>query len=329
MQATRCIASSVPTSAFAGFRFPPEVITLAVRWYLRFGLSYRDVEELLAERGIDVDPSSLVHTTRGDLARPDLDSSPLASTGLSRSNALFPRGAVERSVGSAPWAQAAASVGVPSRGRVSLRWPGSASRDGLGQPGRTPSRPRCEELFRRSAAIRACSNPVPVSLSWTELRRDTVECPALSGCASRGPVRLAHCAHTQSRGPNQGDGEAGGEFSRPGSLSCLPAPCRTGVGRFAFLFRPDRNRRLCRPVHGAWIGLIGPGRFQSCRRAPDRSGGSLVVPGERESGKPWARSVCATFDQPAQSITAPQLSHPLIVLPCQPLYDALTVRLSG
>jgi transposase-like protein len=31
------------------------VIVLAVRWYLRFGLSYRDVEELLAERGIEVD----------------------------------------------------------------------------------------------------------------------------------------------------------------------------------------------------------------------------------------------------------------------------------
>jgi transposase-like protein len=31
------------------------VIVLAVCWYLRFGLSYRDVEELLAERGIDVD----------------------------------------------------------------------------------------------------------------------------------------------------------------------------------------------------------------------------------------------------------------------------------
>src|SRR5438128_443940 len=44
-----------PRSAFAGYRFPPEVITLAVRWYLRFGLSYRDVEELLAERGVDVD----------------------------------------------------------------------------------------------------------------------------------------------------------------------------------------------------------------------------------------------------------------------------------
>ncbi len=42
-------------SPFAGFQFPPEVITVAVRWYLRYGLSYRDVEELLAERGIEID----------------------------------------------------------------------------------------------------------------------------------------------------------------------------------------------------------------------------------------------------------------------------------
>jgi transposase-like protein len=31
------------------------VIVVAVRWYLRYGLSYRDVEELVAERGIEVD----------------------------------------------------------------------------------------------------------------------------------------------------------------------------------------------------------------------------------------------------------------------------------
>jgi IS6 family transposase len=42
-------------SAPAGYRFPREVIAVAVRWYLRYGLSYRDVEELLAERGIEVD----------------------------------------------------------------------------------------------------------------------------------------------------------------------------------------------------------------------------------------------------------------------------------
>jgi transposase-like protein len=46
---------TVPRSAFAGFCFPPDVIVLAVRWYLRFGLSFRDVEELLAERGVEVD----------------------------------------------------------------------------------------------------------------------------------------------------------------------------------------------------------------------------------------------------------------------------------
>ena len=46
-------------SAFAGFRFPPEVILLSVRWYLRYSLSYRDLEELLAERGIEVDHVTL------------------------------------------------------------------------------------------------------------------------------------------------------------------------------------------------------------------------------------------------------------------------------
>ena len=42
-------------SAFAGFRFPPERDRRGCSLYLRFGLSYRDVEELLAERGVEVD----------------------------------------------------------------------------------------------------------------------------------------------------------------------------------------------------------------------------------------------------------------------------------
>ena len=50
--------TSPSASAFAGFRFPREVIS-AVRWYLRYGLSYRDVEALLAERGVAVDPVTL------------------------------------------------------------------------------------------------------------------------------------------------------------------------------------------------------------------------------------------------------------------------------
>jgi transposase-like protein len=47
--------SSPPRSAFVGFRFPPDVIVVAVRLYLRYNLSYRDVEELLLERGVDAD----------------------------------------------------------------------------------------------------------------------------------------------------------------------------------------------------------------------------------------------------------------------------------
>ena len=38
--------------SYAGYRFPPEVIHQAIWLYLRFTLSFRDVEDLLAERGI-------------------------------------------------------------------------------------------------------------------------------------------------------------------------------------------------------------------------------------------------------------------------------------
>jgi transposase-like protein len=40
--------------SYARHQFPREIIRQAVRLYLRFTLSYRDVEELLAERRLDV-----------------------------------------------------------------------------------------------------------------------------------------------------------------------------------------------------------------------------------------------------------------------------------
>ncbi|MBV9013405.1 MAG: IS6 family transposase [Pseudonocardiales bacterium] len=45
-------------SIFSGRHFPKEVILWAVRWYCRYGVSYRDLEEMLTERGVAVD-----HTT--------------------------------------------------------------------------------------------------------------------------------------------------------------------------------------------------------------------------------------------------------------------------
>jgi IS6 family transposase len=49
---------------FSGDRFSPDVIALAVRWYLRFRLSYADVAELLAERGVRVDASTVYDWVR-------------------------------------------------------------------------------------------------------------------------------------------------------------------------------------------------------------------------------------------------------------------------
>ncbi len=42
------------TISYARHQFPPDVIRHAVWLYLRFTLSYRDVEEMLAERGLDL-----------------------------------------------------------------------------------------------------------------------------------------------------------------------------------------------------------------------------------------------------------------------------------
>ena len=45
--------------SYARYRFPPVIIRHAVWLYFRFPLSYRDVEDMLAERGIDVSYESV------------------------------------------------------------------------------------------------------------------------------------------------------------------------------------------------------------------------------------------------------------------------------
>ena len=40
---------------FRGRHFQDVIIILCVRWYLRYSLSYRDLEEMMAERGLTVD----------------------------------------------------------------------------------------------------------------------------------------------------------------------------------------------------------------------------------------------------------------------------------
>ena len=44
-----------PTRALRGFRFPADVILWATRRYLQFPISYRDLERMLADLGVEVD----------------------------------------------------------------------------------------------------------------------------------------------------------------------------------------------------------------------------------------------------------------------------------
>ncbi|RLK07293.1 DDE superfamily endonuclease [Ruegeria conchae] len=47
------------TISFKGAHFPKDVILNAVFFYLRYGVSYRDLEEIMAERGVDLDHATL------------------------------------------------------------------------------------------------------------------------------------------------------------------------------------------------------------------------------------------------------------------------------
>jgi transposase, IS6 family len=46
-------------SIFKRRRFPVEIILLCVRWYCKYGISYRDLAEMMSERGVAVDPSTI------------------------------------------------------------------------------------------------------------------------------------------------------------------------------------------------------------------------------------------------------------------------------
>ncbi len=48
-----------PPPSYRGYRLPPAIISHAVWLYHRFGLSFRDVEDLLAERGVSVTYESI------------------------------------------------------------------------------------------------------------------------------------------------------------------------------------------------------------------------------------------------------------------------------
>jgi IS6 family transposase len=46
-------------NVFKGRHFSRDIILWAIRWYCKYGISYRELQEMLAERGVSVDHTTL------------------------------------------------------------------------------------------------------------------------------------------------------------------------------------------------------------------------------------------------------------------------------
>ena len=72
-------------SHFKGRHFEGEIVLWAVRWYCRYGISYRDLEQMMAERGVSVDHSTISRpSTDGSRGTRPRSRSGCAGTGAGR-----------------------------------------------------------------------------------------------------------------------------------------------------------------------------------------------------------------------------------------------------
>jgi hypothetical protein len=77
--------------SYSGYRFPPEIIHQAIWLYLRFTLSFRDVEDLLAEPGIEAPSTDVVlHPLKADIPAPNTRARSLLNGGMASSLGLHP-----------------------------------------------------------------------------------------------------------------------------------------------------------------------------------------------------------------------------------------------
>jgi hypothetical protein len=69
-------------SIFKRRRFPVAIILLCVRWYCKYGISYRDLAEMMFERGVSVNPSTTALSTKDSYFRDKVDPAGLRSPHL-------------------------------------------------------------------------------------------------------------------------------------------------------------------------------------------------------------------------------------------------------
>jgi IS6 family transposase len=72
-------------------RFPVEIILVCVRWYCKYGITYRDLAEMMQERGVEVDASTIFRWVQR--YAPELENSSSSVRGrLSRPEKCWPKG---------------------------------------------------------------------------------------------------------------------------------------------------------------------------------------------------------------------------------------------
>jgi hypothetical protein len=71
-------------SLFKHRRFPIEIILLCVRWYCKYGISYRDLAEMMQERGVEVDPPTIFAGCSATRRRSRRGSADIRASGLVR-----------------------------------------------------------------------------------------------------------------------------------------------------------------------------------------------------------------------------------------------------
>ncbi len=75
-------------SPFKWRHFQAKIILLCVRWYLRYSLSYRDLEEMMCERGLSVDHTTIFRSRAALCPR----TGKALSTSFENDNGLLARG---------------------------------------------------------------------------------------------------------------------------------------------------------------------------------------------------------------------------------------------
>ena len=171
-----------------GAHFPPDIILMGVRWYLAYPLSYRHVEELMAERGVRLDHVTVqrwVVTATGGLTwygltkrctgvlrrrhparRRHAADRPVRPRGFSAAQ-LRPRGAVHAVAHRRCSLAATPSARATTRSRWRARKPASSPGSGpWATSSRTPGTRRCAWASGTSATVRGAGPPTTASTTW-------------------------------------------------------------------------------------------------------------------------------------------------------------------